>query len=157
MASYEVERSTYGTNFEKVNTTTALGNSTTAVNYNWFDANPTMGTNFYRVKAIDKAGNIKYSNIVKVNFGKGEPGIVVYPNPMKGKTFSIDLNNLAKGSYLLNLYNNMGQLLYTEQWLHDGNQATRVIDLKTDMAKGLYQLQLSNDNGFKTTQRIIKN
>jgi hypothetical protein len=157
MASYELERSTYGTNFIKVNTTTALGNSTAPVNYNWFDANPTMGTNFYRIKAIDKAGNIKYSDIAKVTFGKGEPGIVVYPNPLKGTTFSIDLNNLAKGNYLLNLYNNMGQLVYTEQWLHNGSQATRVIDLKTDIPKGLYQLQLSNDNGFKITQKIIKN
>lgn len=157
MASYEVERSTYGTNFVKVNTTTALGNSTTPVNYNWIDANPTMGTNFYRVKAIDKAGNIKYSDIAKVKFGKGEPGIVVYPNPLKGTTFSIDLNNLAKGNYLLNLYNIMGQLVYNEQWLHNGIQATRIIDLKTDIPNGLYQLQLSNDNGFKSTQKIIKN
>jgi hypothetical protein len=157
MASYEVERSAYGTDFVKVNSTAASGNSNTAVSYNWFDTNPTMGTNFYRVKAIDKAGNIKYSDIVKVSFGKGEPGIVVYPNPLKGTIFSIDLNNLPKGSYQLNLYNNTGQLLYTEQWLHYGSQATRLIDLKTDIPTGLYQLQLSNENGFKTTQKIIKN
>jgi Peptidase family M1 domain len=157
MAGYEVERSAFGTGFSTVNTTTALGNSATPVNYSWFDANPRMGTNFYRVKAIDKAGNIKYSDIAKVIFGKGEPGIVVYPNPIKGTTFSIDLNNLPKGSYLLNLYNNTGQLLYTEQWLHNGSLATRIIDLKTDMPKGLYQLQLSGDSGFKTTQKLIKN
>ncbi len=157
MAAYEVERSTYGTTFAKVNTTTAVGNSTTAVNYNWFDANPSMGTNFYRIKAIDKAGNIKYSDIVNVRFGKGEPGIVVYPSPLTGTTFAIDLNNLAKGSYVLNLYNNMGQLLYTEQWLHDSSQTTRIIDLKTDLSSGLYQLQLNSDNGFKTTKQIIKN
>ena len=157
MADYEVERSTYGTAFAKVNTTRAKGNSTTAVNYDWFDANPARGTNFYRVKAIDKARNVKYSIIVKVSFGKGEPGIVIYPNPLVGATFALDLNNIVKGSYLLNLYNNMGQLLYTEQWLHYGSQTTRIVNLKTDLTKGLYQLQLSSDNGFKTTEKIIKN
>ena len=157
MAGYELERAIFGNNFTKLNTTTALGNSTIPVSYNWFDANPNTGTNFYRVKAIDKAGNIKYSDIVKVTFGKGEPGIVVYPNPLPGRIFKIDMNNLAKGIYLLNLYNNMGQQVYTAQLQHDGSQATKIIDLKEEIAKGVYQLQLSSDNGFKTTQRIIKN
>jgi len=157
MAGYEVERATFGNNFTKLNTTTALGNSSTPVSYSWFDANPNMGTNFYRVKAFDKTGNIKYSDIVKVTFGKGEPGIAVYPNPVEGRTFKMDMNNLVKGTYLLNLYNNMGQLVYTQQLQHDGSQATRTINLKTDIAKGAYQLQLSSDNGFKTTQSIIKN
>jgi len=157
MVSYEVERSVFGTNFVKVNTTAAIGNSSTPVGYNWFDANPNMGSNFYRVKAIDKAGNTKYSDIVRVVFGKGEPGIVVYPNPVEGRTFKMDMNNLAKGTYLLNLYNNMGQLVYTEQLQHDGSQATKTINLKSDITKGAYQLQLASDNGFKTTQIIIKN
>ena len=157
MVKYEVERSAYGTNFAKLSTTIAIGNSSSPVSYNWFDANPNMGTNFYRVKAIDRAGNMKYSDVVKVTFGKGEPGIVVYPNPMEGRIFKIDMNNMAKGAYLLNLYNNMGQLVYTEQLQHDGSQVTRTINLKTDIAKGAYQLQLSGGNGFKTTQRIIKN
>ncbi len=157
MASYEVERSTFGTTFTKVNTTAALGNSSTPVNYNWFDANPNMGSNFYRVKAMDKAGNTKYSDIVKVTFGKGEPSMVVYPNPLAGKTFTMELNNMAKGMYVLNLYSNDGRMVHTEQWQHDGSQATRTINLKTDIAKGAYQLQLSNTNGFKTTQILIKN
>jgi hypothetical protein len=157
MASYEVEKSAFGTTFAKVNTTTAIGNSTTPVSYNWFDANPNMGSNFYRVKAIDRAGHIKYSDIVRVVFGKGEPGIVVYPNPVEGRTFKIDLNNMAKGVYVLNLYNSMGQLVYTEQWQHDGSQATKTISLKGDISKGAYQLQLSGGNGFKTTQTLIKN
>jgi hypothetical protein len=140
-----------------MNTTPALGNSTTPVNYNWFDANPIMGSNFYRVKAMDKAGNIKYSDIVKVTFGKGEPSIVVYPNPVAGKTFRLDLNNLVKGMYVLNLYSNDGRLVHTEQWQHDGTQATRTISLKGDIAHGSYQLQLSNTGGFKTTQILIKN
>jgi hypothetical protein len=158
MVKYEVEKSTYGTSFSKVNTTTALGNSTTPVNYNWFDTNPTMGNNFYRIKGIDKAGNVRYSDMIKVLFGKGEPGIVVHPNPLAGKTFQVDMNNLAKGTYLLNLYNTMGQKLYSEKIQHDGGQAaTKTIDLNSDFDQGLYQIQLIGDNGYKTTQSIIKN
>jgi hypothetical protein len=158
MVKYEVEKSAYGTSFSKVNSTTALGNSTTPVNYNWFDTNPVMGNNFYRIKGIDKVGNVRYSDMVKVLFGKGEPGIVVYPNPLQGKVFQVDMNNLAKGTYLLNLYNTMGQKLYSEKIQHDGAQAaTKTIDLNMDVEQGFYQLQLIGDNGYKTTKSIIKN
>ena len=157
MLTYEVEKSSYGNSFSKVNTTNAIGNSSNPVNYNWFDTKPNIGTNFYRVKGIDKAGNVRYSNIGRVLYGKGEPAIVVYPNPTEGNFFKMDMYNLVKGTYLLNLYNDMGQLIYTEQLQHDGSQATKTINLKGEVVKGTYQLQLSNDNGFQTTQKIIKN
>ena len=157
MLRYEVEKSTYGTNFVKANSTIARGNSTTPVDYNWFDTNPNMGTNFYRVKGIDKAGNVRYSEMVRVLFGKGEPSIVVYPNPMEGRIFKMDMYNLVKGTYVLNLYSNDGRLVHSEQLQHDGSQATRTINLKGDIAKGAYQLQLMSDNGFKTSKILIKN
>ena len=157
MLRYEVEKSTYGTNFVKANSTIARGNSTTPVDYNWFDTNPNMGTNFYRVKGIDKAGNVRYSEMVRVLFGKGEPSIVVYPNPVEGRTFKMDMYNLVKGTYVLNLYSNDGRLVHTEQLQHDGSQATRTITLNSDISKGAYQLQLMSDNGFRTTKTLIKN
>lgn len=157
MVRYEVEKSTYGTTFAKVNTTSAIGNSNTPVDYNWFDTNPNMGTNFYRIKGIDKAGNVRYSDMVRVLFGKGEPSIVVYPNPVQGKTFKMDMYNLVKGTYVLNLYSNDGRLVYTQQLQHDGSQVTRTINLNGDIPQGSYQLQLMNGNGFKTSKILIKN
>jgi hypothetical protein len=47
--------------------------------------------------------------------------------------------------------------VYTTTVQHDGNPATKTVELKGEVSKGAYQLQLSNDNGFKTTQLIIKN
>ncbi|MFM6924236.1 MAG: hypothetical protein ACKOU7_01945, partial [Ferruginibacter sp.] len=138
MVSYEIERSTVGNSFTKLNTVAAVGNSSGPVSYNYFDAMPLAGTNFYRVKATDKSGNTRYSDIVPVTIGKGEPGISIYPNPVPGSTFKIDMNNLLKGAYLLNLYNEAGQLIYTEKLMHDGNPATKMISLKTDIAKGVY-------------------
>ncbi|MFM6926664.1 MAG: T9SS type A sorting domain-containing protein [Ferruginibacter sp.] len=157
MSSYEVERQAYGTAFVKMNSTAAAGNSAATVNYSWLDANPVMGTSFYRIRGTDKAGNTRYSETVRVLYGKGEPAMVVYPNPLPGSSFTVDLYNLPKGTYLLSLYNNMGQLLYSEQLQHDGSQASRSINPGTGMGKGTYQLQLSGSNGFKTTQKIVKN
>ena len=83
---------------------------------------------------------------------------MVYPNPVAGNVFKVDLNNLAKGTYLVDLYNTSGQKVYTGQIQHDGSTlVTKVINLNSDVSKGVYQLQLSSDNGFRTTQKIIKN
>lgn len=155
MVNYEVERQTYGTAFVKLNSTAAKGNSLTAVDYSWLDNNPVTGTSFYRIKGTDKAGNVRYSEAVRVLYGKGEPALVVYPNPVEGRSFKVDMYNLAKGAYLLNLYNNMGQLVYSQQLKHDGSQATRTITTDAEMTKGAYQLQLSGGNGYKTSQRVI--
>jgi hypothetical protein len=157
MVNYEIEKSVNGTIYTTVGSIAALGNSTTPVSYNWFDTNPNKGTNYYRIKGIDLAGHLHYSSRARVLFGKGAPAIVLYPNPIHTNNFKVDMYNLVKGIYVLKLYNNMGQLVYTQQLQHDGSQATKIIYLNKDIDKGAYQLQLSGGNGFKTTQSIIKN
>lgn len=136
MASYEVEKSTNGTYFAKVKTTPAIGNSTTPVSYNWFDANLSMGSNFYRVIGIDKAANTRYSEIVKVMFGKREPAIVVYPNPVKNRTIFVQLNDMQIGNYQLWLISTAGQVVYTQSLKHTGGNANQTITLGSELANG---------------------
>lgn len=81
---YEVEKSADGSRFEKAGTINASSSALTKT-YSWFDATPVNGENFYRIKVIEKAGNITYTKIVKVGFGNGS-SITVYPNPVKGNT-----------------------------------------------------------------------
>jgi hypothetical protein len=157
MDHYEVERSANGINFGMKTNVAAIGNSSGAVNYTWFDANPQMGNNFYRIKGLDQAGNFKYSQEVKVLFGKDAPGIVAYPNPVVGNSFSVDLNNIEKGSYRLSLVNNLGQEVYSEAVIHDGGSVMKTITMKETLPQGNYQLVLKGENGIKLTQKIIKN
>ena len=157
MDHYEVERSTNGINFAVKSTVAAIGNSTSSVDYTWFDANPVMGNNFYRVRGFDRSGNAKYSQVVKVLFGKNEPGIVVYPNPIVGNSFTVDLNNIEKGIYSLRLINNLGQEVYSEAIQHDGGFVMRPISMKETLPVGTYQLVLRGENGINLTQQIVKN
>ena len=43
---------------------------------------PLQGTNFYRLKQVDKDGKFAYSQIASITFN-GENIFVVYPNPVK--------------------------------------------------------------------------
>jgi hypothetical protein len=157
MDHYEVEKSTDGTNFSKQNTTTAIGNSNVPVNYGWFDAAPAKGNNFYRVKAYDKGGNIKYTSIVKVNIGSAQPAIRVVPNPITSNGFGLQLTDFEKGVYTLVLYNNLGQQVYNTKLQHDGGSVLKHIELGVTLANGGYRLLLLGDNNVRLTTSIIKN
>ncbi len=162
MDHYEVERSATGSNFDRKTIVAALGNSNGAVNYSWFDANPERGNNFYRVKGVDKTGNVRYSTIVKVTVGENEPGIIIYPNPVTGNSFTIELNNLIKGVYRVSLINNLGQQVLRTNIQHEGGSVTKTITMTQTVKKGTYQLVLRTENGsgnnpINLTQQLIKN
>lgn len=157
MDHYEVEKSIDGANFSKQNTTAAIGNSNVPVNYGWFDANPVKGNNFYRVKAFDKTGAIKYTSIVKVNIMGLQPGISIQPNPVSGNTIGLQLNNIDKGSYTLILYNNLGQNVYQTPVYHTGGTAFKIIPLSKALANGTYRLSLTGMNSERFITQIIKN
>jgi hypothetical protein len=155
MDHYEVEKSIDGANFSKQNTTAAIGNSTVPVNYGWFDVAPVKGNNFYRVKAFDKTGNIKYTSIVKVNIGSAQPAISVVPNPISNNGFGLRLTDLDKGVYTLILYNNLGQQVYNTKLQHDGGSVLKQIELSVALANGGYRLLLLGDNNARLTTSII--
>ena len=137
----EIEKSTNGTNFNKVGTQLALANNGSDVTYNWLDVNPAAGNNFYRIRSIENSGMVKYSSIAKVNIGKLAPAITVYPNPVTGKQMSVQFIACDKGLYNIKLINNMGQSVYTASINHTGGSATQSITLE-GIAAGNYYLKV---------------
>jgi len=82
--------------------------------------------------------------------------IIVYPNPIKGNNFSIELNNLAKGTYNISLVNNLGQPVYSAQLEHPGGNVKKTIKLNSMIGAGTYRLMVKGEN-VKLNQLIIKN
>ena len=97
IARYELQRSSDGINYTTVNTQHAIGNNGGTFSYNWMDNNPVVGDNYYRVKSVSIAGDIKYSNSVIVNFGRGIHDITVYPNPVTEGIISVQFRDMVKG------------------------------------------------------------
>ena len=126
--SFEVERSTDGSNFKSIASVKAKGSSTSNSSYQITDKNlPASSTLYYRLRQVDVDGTTTYSKIVTVaQTGKGK-GLKVHPNPVSnvltveytegslfqvinllgqqvlvGKTTQqIDVSSLAKGTYML--------------------------------------------------------
>jgi hypothetical protein len=82
---FELERSADGKNFSSlgfVATKAENGNSTSALNYNYDDARPLQGNNYYRLKQIDRDGKISYSQVILLSRKVTDITLSsLYPNP----------------------------------------------------------------------------
>lgn len=152
IVKYVVEKSLDGINFNDLGNTNARGGNIT---YNLLDAVPATGNNYYRIKSIDNAGNIKYSHIVKVYIGKGKPSISIYPNPVPDAVINVTFKNMNAGIYTANLYNAIGQLVLSKQINHAEGSSTQLLNLSKKTAKGFYQLEVAGGDGNKSIFKLV--
>jgi len=149
MAAYQVEKSVDGTSFNKAGTVTATGNSS----YNWYDASPVNGSNFYRIKLLDKSGSSKYTQVVNVKMGGTKNTFSIGGNPIRNRTITLQMESVEKGSYTVKVFNSLGQQVATRTINHAGGSATETIALANAPA-GTYQLSILGNN-VKETRTII--
>jgi hypothetical protein len=157
MNRYEVEESSDAINFSKSKLVQAKANNNTAVSYSWLDNTVVAGANYYRIRSIGNNGEIKLSPVVKVNIGKGPQEITIYPNPVRGGSFSLQMNNFGAGNYTLDIYSIAGQKVMTRSFNHTGGSGTQSFVLDKQVRPGVYQLVVQNGKADRMVQTIIIN
>ncbi len=83
------ERSADGSNFGRIGTVAADGNSASVKQYVYTDnevSNLSASTVYYRLKLVDIDGQYKYSSVVTIYLADITSRIVVSPNPTTGET-----------------------------------------------------------------------
>ncbi len=134
---FTIEHSTDGREFIAIGEVDAKGNSSTAANnYGFLHKDPAPGSNYYRLKMMDKDGTFEYSSVQKIYEGT-EQAVTLFPNPagkavtvkgileyenlsitdMYGKKLiertirqdieTIDISNLSNGIYMIQLFKNV--------------------------------------------------
>lgn len=145
---YEIEKSMNGVTFTKV----AAIMPANINRYNWLDEAAANGTTYYRIKIISQTGQTYYSSIAKITRDSNAPSISVYPNIITNGSITLQFNNTVKGKYDIQLINELGQLLFTKQINHSGDNA--VVSIQTGkLAKGIYQLKIISPD---SKDKVIK-
>ena len=155
VSKYEVERSINGLEFLKVGTVAAK-NGQQDLEYAWTDAQPKEGYNFYRLKMIDKNGDFKYSEIVKVTINNKIAGIKVVPNPVTNHELGLQLQNLATGTFEIRLIDAGGQKVFSALLENSGNTVIKKIQLPNWITGGIYRVQVTDKMNVFTTTVLIK-
>jgi hypothetical protein len=147
IAHYEVEKSADGRNFNSIATVAALGNSGNSIlNYQLLDKNVFEGYNFYRIKSIGIAGEISFSNVVKVAGLNCQPAISIYPNPVKDGLINLQMNNATAGLYYAKIYNSSNQLIFSKQIQHTGSGSVVTLKANQFLLPGNYYAEITSPN-----------
>lgn len=151
---FEIQRSADGTNFSSIGFVHSKGdngNSNLIVNYSFNDVKPLIGTNYYRLKQLDKDGKYIYSEVVAVRGAKpSQLDIVsIYPNPTTN-TLSIALNAPKTDKVTYVVSDISGRVIITLQVnVMVGNNLHNIN--VTNLAKGTYTIKAICASGCEAT------
>ncbi|MEO6232306.1 MAG: T9SS type A sorting domain-containing protein [Ferruginibacter sp.] len=158
VAKYEVEKSSDGANFLHIKTIEKTGANLSSDTYQCLDSNPADGDNFYRIKMIEQSGKEYYSSIVKVAAIKQTPGLIVYPNPIKGNNMHLQLKGVPSGKYQLKLIGIDGKVIYRSVLTVGNNNRTyKDVRIEKNTLQGIYQLELRGADDAIYREKVIFN
>ena len=148
---YTIERSANGTSFTTIGTVSAQQAKDFA-SYSFTDNNPLRGKNFYRIKAIRRNGEPKYSQQAILENTSGS--FCIYPNPASGEV-TLYGPDLPKGVYPVLISNITGQVVYRSAVYHSSGSLRTTLSLPS-LPAGIYSLQLGNDRQLPAQRLVIE-
>ena len=155
-SSFTIERSTNVTHFKAIGSVQAANTAGIHL-YNYTDSKISqlgVPVVYYRLKQMDNNGSFKYSPIVKLQLQQKGNTVNVYPNPVSDK-FVTDIIVEKQMNVQAILSNSLGQTVATYNWILQTGNSTRITDV-SKLAKGIYYLNITGDNGWKEQVKIVK-
>ncbi len=107
---YIIEKSTDGTVWQSIGTVNGKSVLAGSAYYDFTDATPAKGSNYYRLNMVDKDGSSTYSRIVSVKVSAVER-TTLFPNPVINSTFSVRVP--SADATIVKVFTSQGQLLST--------------------------------------------
>ena len=84
--------------------------------FDYTDANPLPGVNYYRLKMTDANGRISYSKIIAlINGKKGFALMNIAPNPVTGKSFELNVTAASQANMEVHVLDLMGRVVQKQK------------------------------------------
>jgi len=142
---FDIERSLDGNQWQIIGSMAAEGNSKEQMNYTYIDENPAYGSNYYRLKMIDKDQTYAYSWIRQAKFE--DFNVKVYPNPVTD-LLRVDAGNWENVTNI-QLISTEGNIVY-----NSGKSPSPTIDIQ-DIKSGIHIVKILRADGSAWTSRIL--
>jgi hypothetical protein len=143
---FVVQKSRDGNNFTDIGTVKANGSTGTPQYYDFVDAQPLTGVNYYRLQQVDRDGKTALSHTVALNTLGNKQAARLYPNP----SHSVLTVEHSPEARTLDIVNTLGQVVKTIKPTPNAAQT----DIKTaDLTNGIYFLRVNQTEMI----RFVKN
>lgn len=151
---FGVEKSTDGIHFNTIGNVIAKGNSSITESYEYLDAAPQTGLNYYRLKIVDKDASFGYSQTISIR-NTGSYITLAYPNPAKS---FVNLNFTAAraGRCSFTVYSSNGKAMSTNRYAVNAGSQNITLPMAA-MASGTYVVKVIDSEGnVITEQKVVK-
>ena len=149
-SSYVVERSADGINFSDMGKLSSQNQEKNQ--YQFTDTDPKMGHAVYRIKHLENAGTISFSEMRQTLLHNGNETAMAYPNPVNSKIY-VELTDVEKAAGTIEVYNIQGILVSTQKFSTD--QIRYEVDMTT-LPVGNYYLKVIQDDGTIKAVKVNK-
>lgn len=147
---FEIERSSNGIDFVAMGTQAGAGYNTESLQqYAFTDLNPSSGSNYYRLKAVDLDGSFEYFNIVFAQI-KADKKLNIYPNPSDGSRITTQLNFEPLHNAKIQVSDLTGTVV--SETIVSGIEVE--VEFSTQLKPGIY-LVTYYAQGFQHTERLL--
>ncbi len=150
---FEIERSTDGNSFTKIAKVKATANKTA---FNYTDLGLTSGKTFYRMKMTDLTGKVTYSQVIGIRMNTVKAaGVNIYPTILTGSTLFLETNKTINQAILTVTDVNGKTISQKNIGKVAQGQITSFSPSNSNLAKGIYFVQVSDNNEKVDVKRII--
>ncbi len=148
---FEIQRSSDGQNFEKLDFVPSHQGDLTPKIYQVIDPNPLI-INYYRYKQIDKDGFFTYSPIVSVAFNQS--AFNIRPSIITNRQLNFDISLSASAKIKIDIFTQAGRLVFTKVlgYFPKGHQQ---LSLELDLPSGPYMALLKVGHIRVEAQKFI--
>ncbi|RNI39028.1 T9SS C-terminal target domain-containing protein [Hanamia caeni] len=152
---FEIQKSKGNTDFQTIGTVKANGIHSQSKDYSFIDYLPEDGNNYYRLKQVDKSGQISYSSVVMVRFNLKT--IIIYPNPAYDKIYIRNNDNFSNGNKIIaRILDLSGKLIFKKEFETYGVDVN-TLNIPKRIAEGMYVLMITNNKGEQQIEKIYIN
>jgi Pregnancy-associated plasma protein-A/Secretion system C-terminal sorting domain len=149
-----IEKSKDGQIFEDMVKVTSRGASTDISDYETLDNAPTVGMNYYRLKSVDKGGQIATSKIVSVAF-VDKIKLNVFPNPTLSSKINVELTAERDEQFDFEVVDIAGKIIHiATQKVTSGSNIITFDNM--NISKGIYFVRAKQNNIVIEVVRFVR-
>lgn len=156
---FEIQRLDESNHFESLGNIDGAGNSNVILNYRFFDTEPLIGENYYRLKQVDFDGTFSFSQIELVDFINFSNGKFskVFPNPTDGEELYVQFSGI-EGQIVFTLRNDLGQIILGRTLTINSTSTEFMIELLEGrkLTSGIYVLNITSEEQSSSFKIIVQ-
>lgn len=146
-ALFEIQRGNLPETYKPIANINSAGNSTALLYYSFIDEQPLAGTNFYRLKMVDKDGRYTFSKTIIVQ-SVAVKSFKIYPNPAQ-HTLHILIPPIKNQQYRWSIKNMNGKKVMTGKG-YSGNAVSIVTQNIRSLTNGTYSISIENGESIES-------